>query len=221
MISRRLTLLAVALLAGICTFVGPTGPAVADADEVHLPIVGRQFFVAGLEARGGPVLDYRQAPMSATATVGPRARIGLHHVIGDRLSMNLEGSFGATYLQAHPMAPAGEGDSQVSFDFTLSGLARYMAIGPLRGWTFAGGLHYRRAGLQTGSLLQMGIDGRVGYTVWTSDERFLIVEIGLHAPLLEGISLPQQAIPDEDDEEAQVPDHWYQPSASIGIQWAF
>lgn len=213
----RPTVLVVALMAAICTFVGPTGPVGADAEEVHLPIVGRQFLTLGAELRGGPVLDYADDLQTST-TVGPRGRLGLQHIISSRLSMNLEGSVGATYLTDHPMAPDGDGDAQVAFDFNISMLGRYFAIGQTSGWTFAGGIHYRRAGLRAGSLLQVGADARLGYNFWTGDERFLIVELGLHAPVFEGLSVPQRGFDETDDHSR---DRWYQPSASLGIQWAF
>ena len=208
-------------MAAICTFVGPTGPVGAEAEEVHLPIVGRQFVTVGAEVRGGPVLDYGGDSLAATPTVGPRGRIGLQHILSERFSMNLEGAFGATYLADHTMAPGGDGDAQLAFDFTLGMLGRYFAVGPTSSWTFAGGVHYRRAGLSEGSLLQMGVEGRVGYTVWTDDERFFIVELGFHAPFMEGLSMPQRSLEDIEDAPDDVPDEFYQPSASIGIQWAF
>lgn len=208
-------------MAGIFAFVGPAGPPGAAAGDVHLPIMGRQFVVVGVEARGGPVLDYSDG-LAASTTIGPRARVGIHQIITERLSMNLEGAAGTTWLAAHPMAPGGEGASQLAFDFNISMLGRYMAIGPLSGWTFAGGLHYRRAGLEDGSLQQMGLDTRIGYNVWTDDERFFIVELGVHAPVppLEGVNVPIETTEDV-ERQAQVPDQWYLPSASIGIQWSF
>lgn len=216
--SIRPTALAVALAAALCVFVGPTGPVGAEAEEIHLPIVGRQFLTLGAEVRGGPVLDYRTDQLGASTTLGPRGRIGLQHILSSRLSMNIEGAAGATWLAAHPMAPDGQADAEVAFDFNISILARYMAIGPTRGWTFAGGIHYRRAGLRAGSLLQMGLDARLGYNVWTDDERFFIVELGVHAPVFEGLSMPQRGVDQTDDDPD---DRWYQPSASLGVQWSF
>lgn len=133
--------------------------------------------------------------------------------------MNAEGAFGASYLTDHPVAYENGGEAQVSFDWSVAALARYMAIGPGSGWTFAGGAHYRSASLDIGSLVQFGIEGRLGYHVWTSDERFFIVELGLHAPLIEGLSVPQRTQQEFDEQSPQ--DSWYFPSASIGIQWAF
>ena len=222
--SPRLTVWLIALAAGLCAYVGPAGPVGAEAEEIHLPIVGRQFITVGADVRAGPVLDWEGDNLDTSPTVGPRARIGLQHIVSQRLSMNLEFAPGATYLSAHPMAPGGDADARLAFDFSLAILGRYMAIGPTSGWTFAGGIHYRRVGLETGSLLQMGVDGRIGYNVWTDDERFVLIELGIHAPLLEGVNLPQRSLQDVEDgvdDPGDVPDQWYLPSASLGIQWAF
>lgn len=211
-----LKLSAVAILVAICTFFGPTGPVTAAAQETHLPIVGRLFLTVGADVRAGPVLDWSD-DLTASPTVGPRVRGGFHHIISERLSMNAEAALGATYLAAHPMAPDGDGDAQVAFDWSIAVLGRYMAIGPLSGWTLAGGPYYRSTALSDGSLLQFGLDGRVGYNFWTDDERFLILEFGLHAPLIEGISVPQHAV----DPDQAMDNSWTLPSASLGIQWAF
>jgi len=218
---HQLPLVAITALVFALTFVGPTGPVGAEAEQVHLPIVGRQFITVGPELRGGAVVDWSGDELGASPVISPRGRLGLQHIILRRLSMNLELAAGATYLDDHPMAPQGDGPAQFSFDFSATILGRYMAVGPTSGWTFAGGIHYRRLGLQTGSLLQMGIDGRIGYHFWTGDERFVIVELGLHAPVIEGLSLPQSALRTADEPEDPVPDGWALPSASIGVQWAF
>lgn len=194
-------------------------PTSAQAEEIHLPIVGNQFPTVGLDVRAGPILDWSDDELTASVVAGPRARLGLHHVITKRFSMNAEGAIGASYLTDHPVAFDDGGDAQIAFDFSVAALARYMAIGPGSGWTFAGGAHYRRISLDVGSLVQFGVEGRLGYHVWTDDERFFIVEMGLHAPLIEGLSVPQRTQQKFDDQAPE--DAWYFPSASLGIQWAF
>lgn len=209
-------------VAAICVglVVAVIAPSTAEAEDVHLPIVGNQFPTVGLDMRAGPILDWSDDEFQTAVVVGPRARVGLQHVITERFSMNAEAAIGASYLTDHPVAFEDGGDSEISFvDFSAAALGRYMAIGPGSGWTFAGGAHYRRASLDVGSLIQFGIEGRIGYHVWTSDERFFIVELGLHAPLIEGLSVPQRTQQQYDDEAPQ--DAWYFPSASLGIQWAF
>ncbi len=191
----------------------------AHAEEVHLPIVGSQFPTVGLDMRAGPILDWSGDSMSASAVVGPRARVGLQHILTRSFSMNLEGAFGASYLTDHPVAYDADGQSQIAFDWSIAILARHMAIGSGSGWTFAGGAHYRRASLDVGALLQFGVEGRLGYHVWTSDDRFFIVELGLHAPLIEGLSVTQQTQQQFDEQSPE--DSWYFPSMSLGIQWAF
>ena len=111
----------------------------------------------------------------------------------------------------------GEADSRIAFNWGATVLARYMRIGPRSGWTFAGGVHYDTTYLADGTLLQFGLDARIGYNVWTGDERFLIVEFGLQAPLIDGLSTSQQLIAQEED----MPESWYKPTASLGFQLTF
>ena len=205
-------------MAPIAAFALLIAPVTAQADEVHLPIVGNQFPTVGVDMRAGAILDWSDDSSNA-AVFGPRLRVGLQHVITERFSMNAEGAFGASYFTEHPVAYEGEGDAQLSFDWSVAALARYMAIGPGAGWTFAGGAHYRRASLNIGSLLQFGLEARVGYHVWTGDESFFIVEFGVHAPLIEGLSVSPQT--QQRFNEQSPEDDWYFPSTSLGIQWAF
>lgn len=211
-----------ALLVGLSIVAAPA-TAVAGTDDAHLPIVGRLYLNAGAEVRTGPILDWRddtETDDTKTAVVaGPRLRFGLHHILTERLSMNAEGAVGAMYFGSHPVAIDGQGEEGLALDWSVTILGRYMPIGVLSGWTVAGGVHYRNLHLDDGRLLQFGVEGRVGYTVWTDDERFFIVELGLHAPLIEGMTLSQTLF--TPDQQTEVPDQWYYPSASIGIQWAF
>ncbi len=218
-ISRTLFALVV-FLVGLTVFIGPTGPPAAQASDVHLPIVGRQFIVVGAEVRTGSVVDWSGDSLDYSPTIGPRARLGLHHILSERFSMNGEIALGASYLTAHPMAPGGNGDSRLALDWGLAVIGRYFPVATLRGLTVAGGLQYRRTSLSEGALLQLGADTRLGYRLWTSDERFMIVELGLYVPFIEGVSLPSEFIVDEDGPEP-IPDQWMYPAATLGIQWAF
>ena len=211
-------MLIAAILAASCAFIGPTGPVVAQAQQAHLPIVGRLFGTVGAEIRGGTVIDWNEEDLRLSPTAGSRARLGLHHVLSQKLSMNAEGAIGMTYYTPHTIGVDGEADARMALDWSATILARYLRIGSLSGWTFAGGVHYRSAYLADGTLLQFGVETRVGYNVWTDDERFLIVEFGLHAPLIEGLRVSQQTLTGE---QPPVPGSWTQPSASLGIQWAF
>lgn len=191
-------------------------PAPALAQNVHLPIVGRQFFTVGPEFQAGAVVDYRDEPQLSLAT-GPRLRVGIHHIITRNFAMNAELSAGATYFADHIMAPHGQGQAQIRPDWRLSVLARRKPVGHTQGWTFAGGLDYRQAHLKDGRLVQFGLDARLGRYLWTQDERFIILELGLHAPIWEGL-----VVKDFTGELAQtIPDKWIFPSMSLAIQWAF
>lgn len=178
--------------------------------------MGRQFFTVGLEVQGGAVIDHRD-DLQFSPAIGPRARVGIHHIITRNFSMNAELSAGATYFTEHIMAPGGQGPAQTRLDWRLAVLARRQPVGPTTGWTFAGGIDYRQAHLKDGRLVQFGLDGRLGRYLWTDDERFLIVELGLHAPIWEGL-----AIKDFSGELAStIPDRWTLPSLSLAILWAF
>ena len=219
---KRLLLVPLILLAGLGAFFGPASlitfeVPTATAQNIHLPMVGRQFPTLGLELHGGTIFDWTGDDLDYSPVVGPRARVGLHHIVTQRLSMNAEFSAGASYFGEHPVAPDGQGPSQIRFDWRLGLLARHFQLGEDSGWTFAGGLNYRRAHLQEGSLIQFGPDLRLGRFLWTSDERFLIIELAAHTPVFSGLT-----ISDFTGEIAQtIPTEWYHPSMSLAIQWAF
>lgn len=187
------------------------------AQQVHLPIVGRQFITIGFEAQGGPILDWSGDDLGLSSTLGPRARIGLHHVVSPNLSMNLEFSPGGTYFSPHSIGPDGLADSQIRFDWRLSILGRRFAIGPDSGWTLAGGIDYRQAHLREGRLLQFGPTLRVGRYLWITDERFLLFELGAHYGIFEGLNITSFS----EEGPVSVPTDWTLPSLSLGVQWAF
>ncbi len=192
-------------------------PLTVQAQQVHRPIVGSQMFTLGVEAQGGAVVDWIDDDLGLSPAAGARARIGLHHVISDRLSMNAEFAPGATYFAPHPVAPDGAAPSQTRLDWHVALLARRFRIGLTSGFTFAGGIYYRQTHLAGGRLLQLGGDLRLGRFVWTSDETFFIVELGLRGPFIEGLNVSQFTA----DDAVNIPDQWTYPQASLGIQWAF
>lgn len=175
------------------------------------------MFTLGVNGHGGAVFDWSGDGLSLSPAAGGQASLGLHHIITDRFSMQAEFSAGATYFGPHPMAPRGEGPAQVRPDWRLSFVGRHFAVANTSGWTLGGGLYYRQANLQQGRLLQLGADLRAGRFLWTADERFLIVDLHIRAPVIEGLNISEF-----DTEEARsVPAQWAYPSAGLGIIWAF
>lgn len=211
--------MALAIFMALVVFWGPQGLPRAHGQDIHLPIVGRQFLVLGAEARTGAIVDYGGDDLDYSPTLGPRLRLGLHHIITDRLSVNGEIAFGASHFAANPLAPGGQSDAQFALDWGLAAVGRYFPVASRRGLTFAAGLQYRSTALSAGNLLQMGIDARIGWRLWTSDERFFLLELGLHMPFVEGLSLDNEFLVDETTEP--IPSEWVYPAATLGAQWAF
>ncbi len=190
----------------------------AGAEEIQLPLVGNQFPVVGLDLRAGPLLHGDSIDADTVYPIGPGLRLGLQHIVTRSLSMNAEVRLGATAVGERQLTEEGTEESTVSFDWSFTALARYQGIGSSSGWTFAGGAHYRSLRLPEASMLQFGLDGRFGRHIWVGDETFLIIEAGVHFPLIDGLS--QNAITAGDDAQVML-DDWFYPTASLGIQLAF
>ncbi len=191
----------------------------AAAEEFQLPLVGNQFPVVGLDFQGG-FLDQDDAVDGDTIyPLGPGIRLGVHHIVTRRLSMNAELRLGATHIDERQLTDQGSEDSTLAFDWKVTALARYQAIGDSSGWTFAGGAHYRNLRLPEASMLQFGLDARFGRHIWLGDETFMIIEAGLHLPLIDGLSTSGPTSFEEDPEV--MLDDWFYPTASVSAHIAF
>lgn len=191
-------------------------PAKATAQQVHLPVVGRQFIQVGLEGQIGLLFDSVDESAEVLSSFGYQLTLGLQHQITPSFAMNLETGLGASHFADHPIAPRAPDANPPRFDGRLSVLARRFPIGPDQGLTFAGGLTFRQIHLPDWKLLQFGPDLRIGYFTWPSEERFLLIELALFSPLLEGLNRP-----DFFNEGAPLPTGWTLPALRLGVQWSF
>jgi hypothetical protein len=207
------------LAAGAVIFVST--PGLTWAQGMHLPIVGRQFPTVGLSLSPGFFYD-GAADGREVSTVAPNGggtlRLGLHHVVSSGLSMNGELEAGLHYLTAHTASPFGVAPEQLAFAWQITILGRWFPIGEPSGWTFAAGGHYFRAALKDAPLLSIGADLRLGRFIWTSDERFIIIEAGYGAPLLQGLRITPLVAEEVEELPAK---HWALHRFSLGVTMAF
>lgn len=195
--------------------------ASASAQSVHMPMVGRQFPSVGVAAQGGAVIDLPESGVRVSPAAGGVARLGLHHIVGPRLSMSAEVGLGATYLGEHPMATVAPADAEVGFAWQLAVLARYFPIYARSGLTFGGGLQYSGLRLSDVPSTQMGAELRAGYYRWHSEERFWTLEFGLSIPLIEGLTLPTEFANPDEPSSPTVERTWHYVRASLGLSFAF
>ncbi|RAL23811.1 hypothetical protein DL240_06560 [Lujinxingia litoralis] len=194
-------------------------PAIASAQSVHMPLVGRQFPTLGIAAQGGAVVDLPDEGLKLSPAAGGVARVGLQHVIGPRLSMNADVGIGATWLGAHPMSTAAPADAEVGLAWQIAVLGRYFPIYQRSGLTLAAGVQYSGLRLADVPSSQIGLEMRAGYFRWDSEERFWTLEFGLSLPVLEGLSLPTDFTTND---AAGLPERsWHYMRASLGISRAF
>ncbi|MFU8803689.1 MAG: hypothetical protein ACNA8W_07775 [Bradymonadaceae bacterium] len=162
------------------------------AQGMHLPIVGRQFPTVGLSLNPGFFYDgSSDHPDVGTLapTGGGALRLGLQHIVSTGFSMNGELQLGMQWVSRHTATPFGVAPSQTAFAWQVGMLGRWFPIGEQKGWTAAVGAHYFRAGLEDAPLVMIGADLRLGRFIWTSDERFVIIEVGYSAPLIQGLRI--------------------------------
>lgn len=191
------------------------------AQGMHLPIVGRQFPTVGFSLAPGFIYDGAAEGTEVgliAPTGGGTVRLGLQHVVSRSLSMNGELEGGLHYFTPHTASPFETAPSQLAFAWQVTMLARWFPIGEQAGWTGAVGGHYFRARLGDAPLLSLGADLRLGRFIWTSDERFIIIEAGYGAPLLQGLSI-STAVADQVGEVRERT--WALHRFSLGLTMAF
>lgn len=191
------------------------------AQGMHLPIVGRQFPTLGFSLAPGFIYDGAAEGTEVgliSPTGGATVRLGLQHVVSRSLSMNGEFEVGLHYLSPHTASPFETAPSQLALAWQVSMLARWFPIGEESGWTGAIGGHYYSARLSDAPLLSLGADLRLGRFIWTSDERFIIIEAGYGAPLLQGLTISRTLA----DQVGEVRERtWSFHRFSLGLTMAF
>lgn len=184
-----------------------------------LPIVGRQFFTAGLALNPGFVYDSGAPERTGSDSVAPTAatnlRLGIHHILSTSFSMSGELEIGSQWLRPNTMTTdASLTDGEFAFNLQAGLMARWFPLEQARGWTVGVGSHYYRAWLDQAPLHILALEARIGRFIWVSDERFLIVELGYGFPFIQGLS---QAAPIIDDNSKITDRAWSFQRFSLGF----
>ncbi|MBA2665230.1 MAG: hypothetical protein H0U74_23280 [Bradymonadaceae bacterium] len=165
------------------------------AQDMVMPIVGRQFLTTGLALNPGIIYDAtapeRFGSSRASAAAASMLRLGLHHILSTGFSMSGELELGAQWMAAHTATPAGLSEPQTAFALQLGLIGRWFPLEVRRGWTVGLGTHYYRAWLRDAPLQLLAFEARIGRFFWISDERFLILELGYGFPFIQGLRLAQ------------------------------
>ena len=87
----------------------------------------------------------------------------------------------------------------------------------LGGWSAGLGLHLLRAGLEDAPAQSLDVEARTGWVFWRGvrDPRFALVEVGLDAPIVQGLRLPQTF---EADPEPAAAQNWSWWRATLAVQ---
>lgn len=191
----------------------------ASANEMLLPIVGRQFFTAGLALNPGFIYDSeapdRTGSNSVTPAVATNLRLGIHHILSTNFSMSGELELGTQWLKDNTMTPDAELTApEVAFNIQAGLMARWFPLEQQRGWTAGLGSHYYRAWLDQAPLHILALEARIGRFLWISDDRFLILELGYAFPFIQGLS---QSSPILDEDDRAVERAWSFQRFSLGF----
>ncbi len=191
----------------------------AYADEILMPIVGRQFLTAGLALNPGIVYDSGAPNRTQSNSVAPTAatnlRLGIHHILSTSFSMSGEFEIGSQWLSPNTISTdASLSDREIALNLQVGLMARWFPLEQPRGWTAGIGSHYYRAWLDQAPLHILALEARIGRFIWVSDERFLIVELGYGFPFVQGLS---QSAPIIDDDSKIAERTWSFQRFSLGF----
>lgn len=184
-----------------------------------LPIVGRQFFTAGLALNPGFVYDSSAPDRNGSNSVSPAAatnlRLGIHHILSTSFSMSGEFEIGSQWLNRNTMTPdASLADPQIALNLQAGLMARWFPLEQPRGWTAGIGSHYYRAWLDEAPLHILALEARIGRFLWISDDRFLILELGYAFPFIQGLSQDAPILEEDSQMSERV---WSFQRFSIGF----
>lgn len=204
-------------------------PAGAAAQQVVLPRKGMQYITAGLSLDPGFIYDSSAQARSNTAPgtlsasayalgAAGMAEVGITQIINPQFFMSAELGAGAQWLREHTAAPEGVAESGAHFAWQAGLYAHWLPFGDLAGYAGSAGVQLFRAHLEDAPLQMLAADIRLGKYLWTSDERFLLLQIGYALPLIQGLSRST----DFDESGAQLPEEtWSFHRFSLGFQYGF
>lgn len=202
--------------------------AVAQAQSVGEARYGQRFFTLGLSTQPGSVSDPDGAPGERPdermVTWSNMVLMGLHHYLHPHFSMAVEGGFGLVRMRPHTVTPRGEraGERAVSWQVGLMG--RWLVGDDLSGLTVGGGMHLFTAALEDATAQQLAGELRLGWVFWSGREspRFAVVELGMGAPIVQGLRLPDNVlVVDGDDVEPAAASNWSWWRSTMTLQVSF
>lgn len=168
-------------------------PATASADGVVLPKKGMQYFTFGLSLNPGFLYD-ESAELSGESTAAVTAagmgQIGVTQIVTRTFYMSAEAQAGLQWLNDNTADKDADAPSSSNFAWQLGLLAHWLPLGEDLGFETAFGLHIFQAHLEDAPLQVLGADLRLGKYMWQEDEKFLLVQLGYSAPLIQGLNRP-------------------------------
>lgn len=202
----------VALVAMLCATAFSLSDA--QAQQVAQPNEGRQYFTVGLSLDPGFMLD---STADTAFTSAGMAQVGLSHTINRYFFMSAEAEAGVQWMRAHTAGKDGAAPSASDFAWQVGIYGHLLPFGQESGWVANAGIHLFTAHLEDAPLQVLGGELRLGRYIWTTDERFLLVQVGYALPILQGLARPAQY--DENDPWAD--ENWSFHRLSLGFQYGF
>lgn len=194
----------------------------AAADQLVLPRIGQQYFSTGLSLQPGFVYD-GSAPADANWTTLAAAgagttRLGFHQIVSEQLVMAAEVDIGLQWLDEHTLETAGRADSETGIAWQIGLAGRWLPAGDDSGWSLGGGPHFYHVYLADRPVQSLGLDLRAGRFLWQRRERFVLLELGYAAPVVQGLTSNNSF---GDDSDGRVPKNWTFHRFSISLQYGF
>ncbi len=217
--TRRLSALGILLAAALVSLVPP---GEASAEEIHMPRVGQQFFAAGLSLQPGFLYDRTRPEARGYNTVAPTGagttRLGFHQILTESFMMSAEVDLGVQWLNEHTARVDGEGSSELAFGWQAGILGRWLPAGERAGWTVGTGPHWYNVYLADRPLQSLGVDLRAGRYLWKGTEKFVLLEIGYSAPVIQGLRRGDNF---STEESSATPKNWTFHRFSLSVQYGF
>jgi hypothetical protein len=213
------------VLVALCVTLGGSD---VQAQGVGTARYGQRFTSVGLSSQPGLIFDEDAPPTADHQDVmtswGTLVVFGLHHYLHPHFSMAAELGLGLQWLDDHTIAPSGQSEAEKAFAWQIGLLGRYIPAQGLQGLSLGLGMHLFSARLDGAPMQQLAGEFRTGWLFWHGEKtpRFGLVEVGVSAPMVQGLRLPEQVVVLDGQEPPVVaPSNWSMWRGSVSIQVSF
>lgn len=194
----------------------------AQSSQLAMPRIGQRFLSIGVLSQPGLILGDERAKGSAYARSyahGELVSLGFHQILNTQLMMQGHIALGLQFIDEHNASQSGQAPSEIAPALELGLKARWIPSQQLQGFTLGAGVNLYRAWLDDAPAQLMGFELGCGLLQWADDEHMVLLELSYIAPLIQGLSLPEQFR--APDPSTPAPPDWSWQRLSLNIQWTF